>query len=346
MLGRGILDSLKLKGKEFVFERIRNNLPIADGTIGNLEAPLTKEGKIVKGKPVNLTFKIDPEYVSVLEYLRISSVTLANNHITDYGVKGIETTINTLIGHNITYTGISYNLKEALKPITFFDKESQQKIGVFAFNAFTPFSVTANIRRPGSARFDRNSLNFALREFKGKVDGIIIVLHWGIDYESFPIPRLLEIVKQIIDNYPEVIAIIGHHPHLLQPIIEYKGRPIFCSIGNFAFDEPFPLSRIGCILTLEILNKCVANYSITYTQLEHTQRLSLLPYSEVIKEETRLQTIKRLMEEQNKEFLKVDKKWIKYLLYQAIRYCSINDLKYMFELYSFSVILKNMIRND
>lgn len=346
MLGRGIGDQIKKSGQEYIFRKIINHLPLADGTIANLEAPFTFKGVPNKKKDAHLTFKINPDYISALSYLKISSVTLANNHITDYGKEGIKSTTNTLEASNITYTGAGENRVDALKPICYFDQENKASYGIFAFNAFVPFTKSASRKNFGSAKFDRTSVEFAIKKYGNDFNGIILTIHWGIDYESYPIPQLISFIKKIIDDYPKVIAIIGHHPHIIQPILNYKGVPIFCSLGNFLFDEPFPQSRIGCIASLDLQDGGIKNYTVIYTKLEAAQTLTLLSDEETLALERRLEFIKESIEKKDRKFLAVDKKWIKYLTFQAVRYGSINDLTYLLSLYSPFKIIKSFINND
>jgi hypothetical protein len=293
-----------------------------------------------------MTFGIHPKTVSALRYLGISAVTLANNHITDYGQQGLELTKETLKKGSISFTGAGNNIAEAVTPIEFADDLHKESIGVFAFNAFTPFTRPAGRKSAGVAQFDKTTVDYALKKYKTRYKGFVIVLHWGIDYCQFPIPQLIRFAETLIDRYPEIIAIVGHHPHLSQPLIYHKNKPIFCSLGNFIFDEPFMLSRIGSILSLEIKNYCITEHSIQFTKLSDEIKLVTLPREESENEIKRLSVILGKINTENNEYKKVDKIWIKYLLSQAIRYRSFGDLRYLFTLYSPLQIFKKILEND
>lgn len=343
MLGRGIGETLKEKGNHFVFKGIALHIPKANGLIANLEAPFAREGNTFVGKDPHLTFKIEPELVSALKHIHVTSVTLANNHIADFGYPALESTTDTLKRNEISYTGAGQNLAEATEPIAYIDEETHQSVAIFSFNAFVPFTTTAKSNKFGVARFDKKTVHSTLKRFRSKYNAFIITVHWGVDYHQFPIPQFVRFAKQLIDVFPEIIAIIGHHPHLQQPVTYHKGRPIFFSLGNFIFDEPFPLSRIGSILTLEIENMRVINYSILFTKLDNEFKLIPLPEDEVKIENDRLKMIKLSIDKTTNEYKKMDKKWIRYLIYQTLRYRSFNDLSYLLTHYSPIQIIKSIV---
>ena len=343
MLGRGVGETLKGKGYEFVFGEIISIIPKADGIIANLEAPFAIEGNALADKDPHLTFKIAPDFVSALKYINISSVTLANNHITDYGSSALKSTTKVLKGSDISFTGAGSNLYEAVMPIEYGNRETQESVGIFSFNAFVPFTTSAKKDKFGVARFDRKTVYFALKQFQAKYNAFIITVHWGVDYHQFPVPQLVKFAKKLIDDFPKIIAIVGHHPHLQQPVIYHKERPIFCSLGNFMFDEPFPLSCTGSILTLEIENNRVVKYSMIFTILDEKFKLIPLPEGDVKNESQRLKMIKKKIDEKAIEYENMDKIWIKYLIYQAIRFRSFNDLSYLFTHYAPIQIINKLV---
>jgi poly-gamma-glutamate synthesis protein (capsule biosynthesis protein) len=346
MLGRGVYAALEKNGFEYVFGGIKDLLRNADGVIANLEAPFTNIGMPFKGKDPNLTFKINPQMAPVLKYLGVSVATLANNHIFDYGQQGLELTKETLKNIGISFVGAGNNIEEAIMPIEFVDSLNKESIGIFAFNAFAPFTKPARRKSAGVAQFDKATVDYAVKKYRVKYNGFIFILHWGIDYYQFPIPQLIEFAKRLIEHYSEIIAIIGHHPHLQQPVIYHKNKPIFCSLGNFIFDEPFPLSHAGSVLTLTIENNYLATYSVQFIKLTNEMKLVLLPKEEKEAEINRLSCILDKINSGDNEYKKLDKRWIKYLLRQAIRYKSLSNLRCLFTLYSPGQLLKKILEND
>lgn len=345
MLGREIATTINknYKQKDFVYSEIKKHIPVANETIANLESPFLTNGKSRKFKDPHLTFKNQPQLARILTEIGITSVTLANNHITDYGLKGVETTIQTLNNEKIKHIGAGINLLEALSPLTINDNPSNNSIGIFAFNAFMPFSTLASKKKFGVAGFNKKNINYVLKKYSHDFEGLIFAVHWGIDYYHFPIPRFMEFAKELLEKNNKVIAIVGHHPHLQQPVIIHKNKHIFCSLGNFLFDEPFYLSRIGSILSLKIENNKIVNYDIIFTKLEDDYKIRLLQDKQLETEKKRVKEVRSKMNNQSNEYLMVDKIWIKYLIYQFIRYFSTNELKQLFTFYSPITIVKRLL---
>jgi len=343
MLGRGLQEKIgKHPARENLINSINQILPKDDMIIANLEAPFASGGQINKAKDAHLTFKIEPKHISFLKDIGISAVTLANNHMTDFGLNGLTSTISTLRDADIKYTGAGVNVNQAIEPIYFEDQND--KYALLAFNAFVPFSYRAKKQSFGIARFDRATTRKAIEKCENEITGIIITVHWGIDYHEYPVPALLDMATKMLESFPKIIAIIGHHPHLQQPIVFHNGKPIFCSLGNFLFDEPFPLSRIGSILTLDLEKNKIKDHKIQYTILNDDFELGLLKEPLLAEEKNRLNKIAKGISVQDELFILEDKKWIKYLIYQSLRYLSWNDFSYLLELYSIKNILKNLLK--
>src|SRR5207302_10854240 len=68
---------------------------------------------------------------------------------------------------------------------------------------------------------------------RGRVDRIVAIFHWGVPYVREPGPEDRAKARLAIDLGAD--AVVGHHPHVIQPFEVYHGRPIFFSVGNFAF---------------------------------------------------------------------------------------------------------------
>lgn len=343
MLGRKVGSSIALYGDEHVFGSILELLLNADEVIANLESPFSSGMNKVKYKDPHLTFSVNPEMVRSLKYLNVSGVSLANNHLGDDQINGILSNAEVLKNAKIKYTGAGLNSEDALKPIVIFDKDVNQSIGLFSFNAFVPYTKPAKKNSYGVIRFDKKNVSRAIQKEGKDLDHIILLLHWGIDYHYFPVPRLLNLVKQIITDNPKIIAVVGHHPHLQQPLIYHNDIPIFCSLGNFVFDEPFPLSRIGSVLSVQIDSGRIVHNEQTFTSLTDDYRVVPMTKDEIGEELSRLSFVKQKIENNDEEWLRMDRKWIRVLLYQFLRFGSLNDLSYLLQLYSFKEIIRALI---
>ncbi|MBO5364221.1 MAG: CapA family protein [Clostridia bacterium] len=190
---------------------LRNVLPIFgkdDLTMVNLEGTLTKRGT---RQEKTYAFRGNPEYVSILTAGSVEAVTLANNHSLDYGEISLADTKEALGTVGVWWVE---NLHTIVKEI---DGVKVGMIGLYDLN--------------GSAL---NMIPQTMEQVKNEGAELIVVqVHWGIEGEAIPTPRQREIAHAAIDAGADLV--MGHHPHVLQGLEEYKGKMIAYSLGNFCF---------------------------------------------------------------------------------------------------------------
>ncbi len=181
-----------------------------DFTTVNLETTLTTSTQKAQKR---FRFKGDPSYSQILQLGGIDAVNLANNHIYDYLERGYEDTISSLTKHHIGFFGYDHKYITTVKDI---------KIGALGYEGW---SDTPDIR--SQVKSDIQSL---------KDQGVQIILvhyHWGIERHYVPTKSQKSLAKFTIDAGADLI--LGHHPHVVQGIEEYKGKFIVYSLGNFMF---------------------------------------------------------------------------------------------------------------
>lgn len=244
---------------EYPFEKVVSVLSRADITFGNLECALT--GNIVtrnvrQGPNKWFCFKTPPKMGKALVYGGFDIVTLANNHSMNGGERGLKDTIETLNELAIEYIGAGQNYEEAHElKIT---EAKGFKIGFLGYSDLGYASATKT--KPGIAKVSLDILN-EITEAKNRVDILIISLHWGIEGSTEPTERQRKLAQQIIDAGADLI--IGHHPHVLQPIEKYKGKLIAYSLGNFVFDNP----RLICCKTIILWVEIDKDKKISYKKI-------------------------------------------------------------------------------
>jgi poly-gamma-glutamate synthesis protein (capsule biosynthesis protein) len=205
----------------FVNEASANGLPyFVDGlgdifkeddlTTVNLETTLTNANEKAEKK---FTFKGDPSYAQFLELGGIDAVNLANNHIFDYLEIGYEDTIAALQNENIGYFGYEHQFVKKIKGI---------KIGALGYEGWEDSPELRN-------QVDRDIK--ALR--KQGVQIILVHYHWGSEKQYVPNDSQKSLARYTINHGADLI--LGHHPHVVQGIEEYKGKFIVYSLGNFLF---------------------------------------------------------------------------------------------------------------
>ncbi len=270
----------------FPFRGTLDILREADVAVANLECPFGSSGKPVEGK--EFTFLGNPKLLSYAREAGFDGFGLANNHIMDYGAVALEQTIHLLDSLGIKHCGAGANLKLARRPMVF--DVRGRKIAVFAYSNTLPKSYWATSKRPGTAYGSENFIRKDIERVRDSVDFIVVFFHWGAERLDTPKTYQKRLAHIAIESGADLV--IGSHPHVVQGVEVYRGRPIFYSLGNYAFRSRTN-SASGMAVTAEIWRDSVvyhivplevryrkARYSpypdTTGSLLEHIQKLS--PY--------------------------------------------------------------------
>ena len=203
----------------------------ADIFMLNQEFPFGTTGEAAEDK--EYTFRVDPKYVSLLPELGVDVVTLANNHMLDFGRGPLKETLEALDGAGILHVGAGQNLEEAkaLKTV----EAGGRVIGFLGATRVIPeHSWTASRSNSGLfTTYDPTKLLEEIQAAKQQCDYVVVYVHWGIERNTEPEEYQKSLARQYIDAGAD--AVIGAHPHVLQGIEYYQGKPIFYSLGNFIF---------------------------------------------------------------------------------------------------------------
>jgi poly-gamma-glutamate synthesis protein (capsule biosynthesis protein) len=229
MLAGSAAPTLSREGYGYPFLPTAHLLSGSDITVGNLETPIASRGVEFTDKVYR--FKASPKAAAAIREAGFSVLTLANNHIMDYGSQGLSETLENLKMHKIRYAGAGRNLAEARKPALV--EKNGLKIAFLAYSLTYPVEFYAGYEQPGAAPGYSRLFREDIRKAKSGADYVVVSFHWGAEGEVLPKPYQLTVARSAIDAGADVI--IGHHPHVLQGIECYKGRLILYSLGNYAF---------------------------------------------------------------------------------------------------------------
>tara|TARA_B100000686_G_C16682059_1_gene912517 strand:+ start:8 stop:1180 length:1173 start_codon:yes stop_codon:yes gene_type:complete len=258
-------------GFEFPFSLIAPHLSNRDIIFGNLECPLSDKGKPDNSKPISLCGS--PKAINALDHCGITHVSLANNHIYDYGELAAIDTQNRLTNAGIHYCGAGKNLSESRKPII--KETSGMSLAILAYSAYTTNGrKIASKNSQGFAPLNYNYLKEDIGLIKKKNSNckIILSFHWGVEMNQYPTPFQQKLARRIIDDGADII--IGHHPHVVQGIERYNNGLIVYSLGNFCFpnvESPHfkgigynqkSINRESFIFDCDLSNSGIQNYSI------------------------------------------------------------------------------------
>ena len=229
MLAGSASSTLSREGYEYPFAATSNILRGSDIAVGNLETPIARKGlEFIEKK---FRFKADPKAAAAIRKTGFSVLTLANNHIMDFGAQGLAETLQNLKKEKILHTGAGRNLAEARMPALV--EKNGQKIAFLAYSLTYPVAFYAGLNQPGAAPGYPRYFREDIKKVKSCADYVVVSFHWGAESAAFPKSYQMEVAHMAIDAGADVV--VGHHPHVLQGIERYKGKLILYSLGNFAF---------------------------------------------------------------------------------------------------------------
>lgn len=252
---------------------ILRELQNSDCNIFNLEGPLLDMGTpIVKDGP-HISFREDS--IEGFAALHIGMLTLANNHIMDYGVPGLKYTQKLLAGKGIPYIGAGDNVKEAGKPHII--EKSGKKVGIYAC-ADREFSI-ADEAHPGANPFAGAESFHQIEQLKEQCDYVIVLYHGGRELYRYPSPGLQQLCRQMADCGADVV--VCQHSHCIGAEEEYNGTRILYGQGNFVFGEAEAEIYVHSLLMkIEIENGLHISYIPFYREKD---RIAMMPSDEEAK---------------------------------------------------------------
>lgn len=242
MLARGVQTQMRKRNDfSYPFRRIAPTLRDADFVFGNLEGPISSRGA---NQGSEYSFRADPRAVRGLKFAGFDAMSLANNHIWDFGVPAFLDTIDILKGKGIRAVGAGRDVEEANEPAILeipwkYNGNAMEilRVAIFAYTNLYPSGLVAGEDSPGVSDFQLERIRKDIRAIRNQVDLVVVSYHWGEEYVSEPNEERRLLARAIIDAGADLI--IGHHPHVTQKLEKYKKGWIAYSLGNFVFDQNF-----------------------------------------------------------------------------------------------------------
>lgn len=255
MVGSWVQDVIEDSGYAYPFQNIDSILHDADIIFTNLEAPFGTSGEaFVK----TYTFQVNPKLVNVLTAGRINMVSLANNHIMDFGAESLSETISLLREKHIKFAGAGMNLSQAREPALF--QVNGKKVAFCSYTLTFPQEFWATDSTPGTCFPYHTFVYDDIRKMKVENDLVIVSCHWGQELQETPKKYQMELAHNLIDAGADII--LGHHPHVVQGIEIYKNKLIAYSLGNFIFGSYSKSSRVSMILKILWAEEKLKDYEI------------------------------------------------------------------------------------
>jgi poly-gamma-glutamate capsule biosynthesis protein CapA/YwtB (metallophosphatase superfamily) len=219
----------------------------ADVALANLECAVSRRGV---AQPKQFVFRGDPASLPAMRRVGgIDLVTLANNHAGDYGRTALLDTRAGLRAAGIGAFGAGADLAGARAPVVV--RRLGLRIGFVGFSDIQPASFYAGPGRPGTSPADPAGIRAAVTAARRRADVVVAVIHWGIELQTLPDARQRQLAEAALAA--GATAVIGHHPHVLQPRELVGGRrAVAWSLGNFVFSAGSPGTTSTGVLTLRL----------------------------------------------------------------------------------------------
>lgn len=224
-----VVEYLKNEDYASLFSKFKPILGVSDFSVVNLESPMIGNGC----KPIK---KVGPSLcapfnlATAARYAGFDMVTLANNHLNDYGADGIRFTLLRCKEENLETIGAGENLTEASK-IMYHTIKGRR----FAFiNCCEHEFSIADENTPGCNPLNTIDQYYAIKKAKEEADNVVVIVHGGIEMYPLPTPRMQRTYRFFVDAGADLV--VNHHQHCYSGYEEYKNGLIIYGLGNFCFD--------------------------------------------------------------------------------------------------------------
>jgi poly-gamma-glutamate capsule biosynthesis protein CapA/YwtB (metallophosphatase superfamily) len=241
MLGRAVGELIAAHTPSYPFRHMGDLLREADIAFGNLEHPITSRGAPRGG--ISLCGR--PEVAGGLRDAGFDVLSLANNHITDYGDEGVLDTMAHLEGQGIAHVGLEGGENGGRGAVVL--EVKGLRIAFLAYNHIGPRIRGEDGGMNGPAWLEPERVYADVRHAAAHSDFVVVSLHWGVEY----LPQPDEFQRRVASRALEAGAglVIGHHPHVVGEVSFEERGIVAYSLGNFVFDQTFSVETLqGLIL--------------------------------------------------------------------------------------------------
>jgi len=250
----------------------------SDLVFANLETPLGREGY---PREKMFAFMANPALAKVLLSTGVDIVSLANNHMLDYGEKGLLQTLDVLSRIGVPHVGAGRNIQEASNPV--YLEKNGVKVAFLGYAATLPLGAAASANRPGIAPIhvttsyeidatllqeqpgnppnirtsvdarDEQRICEDIGKARKKADHVIVGIHWGVAFVNKPQEYQQPLARKIIKAGASLI--VGHHPHMRHGIERYGRGVILYSLGDFVFHDRVDMTGESGMFAIISLDK-------------------------------------------------------------------------------------------
>lgn len=321
MLGRFVKEKYDKQVYELLNVEVKDALGKSDYVVGNLESPITEE----KAENI-LAFAGDCNLLKEVKIVDLFS--LSNNHINDFGEKGIGDTIRNLERNEFSSNGIFI---EEYRP---FEIEKENcKVAIVTCTDTLNYKLDSKCKYK-ILRVDSPDVNRIIKEYKEKGFFVILFAHCGNLFSRFPNPLIREFLYTAIDSGAG--CVVTCHSHCLGGADSYKGVPIFYSLGDFLMDGGSYRRRRSCILSLYISDNHIKEWNIIPTVTNRNLQTVIADGKEAKKIMHDFDKVSRKMQKKRKSY----EVFFKYQYKKEMLIHSLSTLHFLYDSKGFIGFLK------
>jgi hypothetical protein len=244
--GDVLMDRSELSGID-PFAGMVPSLASADVAFVNVEMAITSGGTPVQK---TFVFRAPPAAAETISAAGVDVVSLANNHARDYGSVGLADTLDALDAAGVVAVGAGSDDAEAFTH-RIFQVADGPRVAFVASTQIVPSGFSASSSRSGvaNATAERDRVLANVRVAATEADIVIASVHWGIERDTCPSDRQRSFAQALLDA--GATAVLGHHPHVLQPVVTTDDQLIAYSLGNFVWHARSGITGDTGILQLD-----------------------------------------------------------------------------------------------
>jgi poly-gamma-glutamate capsule biosynthesis protein CapA/YwtB (metallophosphatase superfamily) len=243
------------------FEHVARYLRAGDIVFGNLEGVLCRTGVAAEKET---TLRTSPRRAGYLRQTGFSILNVANNHALDFGPTGLRQTLAALREQGIRFVGVNdASLWRGCEVI----ECKGLRMGFLAY-----CETDASGRREGLFinPIERDTILEHLRGLRTRCDIAVVSLHWGFEYVYYPSPEQIQLAHDLIAGGAALV--LGHHPHVVQGIEEFRGGLIVYSLGGFQFESSEEGMQRSFMLRAKISKRGVERYRLVPIRIGEDSR--------------------------------------------------------------------------
>lgn len=258
---------------EMIAGEIKAQFHDVDYSIVNFETTIADESDIPVAK-IGPNLKTTPRIIEMLKWMEVNVLTLANNHVGDFGPSALVRACKSFEINNIQYVGAGCDRRDAARPL--YLRKNGHTVAII--NCCEHEYGIASDNDAGSNILEPIRHYYEIAAAKKSAEYVIVIVHGGHEQFNLPSMRMQDTYRFLIDSGAD--AVINGHQHCVSGFEIYKGKPIYYGIGNLLFNSRSPKVPFGwnegMLVELELDKDKISHRYIPYTQCQDSLSIKLI----------------------------------------------------------------------